>query len=167
MVEKPKMISYIAPEATNSWTVTRETETAPWILSDAKSGETLDTNYIHSISRMMNYYAFMDVFPPAKSFERVKTVKVETFDHFRYSINIGGKTSEEMYYITVNVGAELPKDSPDETTRKLQEKLKQEQFCAQWVYLVSSGIVEPLVHNRADLIVRAPDASAALKPGAQ
>ena len=47
--------------------------------------------------------------------------------------------------------AKLDKEFQDRT-KKLQEKLKQEQSLALWVYVVNSWILEPLLHNRAQML---------------
>ena len=45
-IEKPKTIAVTFPMATNSWKLTRETESADWKLADAKPGEQLDTGKV-------------------------------------------------------------------------------------------------------------------------
>ncbi|MBC8095182.1 MAG: hypothetical protein H7Y43_05170, partial [Akkermansiaceae bacterium] len=37
--------------------------------------------------------------------------------------------------------------------QKLEEKLKQEQACGNWTYLVASWVVDPVMRERAQLLV--------------
>lgn len=151
-VEHIKSIALTSPTAENSWKVSRETESSAWKLDAAKTGETLDTDLVNTLGRMLSYYTFTDVItgpaPAASGLDQPKIATIETFDHFTYTLKIGSKTAQESYYLTVVVAADSPID------RQLQEKLKQEQSLAPWVYLVSSGIVSPLVRDRADIMAK-------------
>ena len=60
-IEKPQSISLVSTNATNSWKLTRETETAPWVLADPGPGETLDSNKVSSIAGTLSYPSFVDV----------------------------------------------------------------------------------------------------------
>ena len=37
-VEKPKSISFVSTNAADSWSLTRESESGPWVLSNIKTG---------------------------------------------------------------------------------------------------------------------------------
>ena len=41
--------------------LTRESESAPWVLAGLKPGEVLDTNKVSSLSSTLNYPSFVDV----------------------------------------------------------------------------------------------------------
>jgi len=155
-VEHIKSIALASPAAENSWKVSREAESAPWKQDAAKPGETLDTDLINTLGRMLSYYTFMDVLtapaPAGSGLDQPKIATIETFDHFTYTLKIGSKTPQENYYVTVAVAADGPTDS------KLQDKLKQEQSLAPWVYLVSAGIVSPLVRDRPDIMSKKMEA---------
>ncbi len=62
-VEKPIMISFVSTNASNSWTLSRESESAAWVLAGLKPGEVLDTNKLSSLSSTLNYPNFVDVSP--------------------------------------------------------------------------------------------------------
>ena len=65
-VEKPKAISVAFPAETNSWKLTRETETARWKLADAKPGEQLDATKTSGVSNPFGSASFTDVTVGAK-----------------------------------------------------------------------------------------------------
>jgi hypothetical protein len=172
-VEKPSSISVISTDATNSWKITRESETAPWVLADVKAGEVLDSNKVSSLSSIFSYSSFVDVAtnPPAQAgLDKPFVVQISTFDHFAYDIKIGNKTPEDNYYLTVAVTADLPtartpgKDEKPEDKAKLdkefetknktlQDKLTAEKALGQWVYLVGSSQLEPIMRQRDQLMV--------------
>ena len=49
-IEKPRSIAVQFPEATNSWKLTRASETNDWQLADAKAGEKLDASKISGVT---------------------------------------------------------------------------------------------------------------------
>ena len=174
-VEKIKDISVTYPVATNSWKVSRETENATdWKLADAKPGEQLDSGKTSGFSYAMSSPAFSDVLPadanPAPAgLDKPTVVTFDTFDNFTYTVKVGSKTNEN-YPVTVTVAADLPKDrtpgkdeKPEEKTKldkefkdnqkKLQDKLAQEKPCEKWVYLVSTWTLDPVLKERAQLMV--------------
>ena len=95
--------------------------------------------------------------------------EVETFDHFTYSLKVG-KKSDDNYFFTVSVNANLPKGRTpgkderledrakldqefQDKQRRLEEKLKQEKQFEKWIYLVPNWTVEPLLKERLQLLV--------------
>jgi hypothetical protein len=174
-VEKIKDISVTYPVATNSWKVSRATENATeWKLSDAKPGELLDSGKSSGLSYALNSPTFSDVLPsnanPAPAgLDKPTMVTFDTFDNFTYTVKVGSKTNEN-YPVTVTVAADLPKDrtpgkdeKPEEKTKldkefkdnqkKLQDKLAQEKSCEKWVYLISTWTLDPVMKERAQLLV--------------
>ena len=172
-VEKAKTITFTSTNAANSWKLTRDTESAPWKLADVKAGEVLDTNKVSSVGSTLNYPSFVDVSTNSAAdagMDKPMTLVIETFDNFTYTIKLGKKTPENNYYTQVSVSANLPKErtaGKDEKAedkakldkefadkqKPLQEKLANEQKLDKWTYLVSSWTVDPLVRNRAELMV--------------
>lgn len=172
-VEKAKSITFNSTNATNSWKLTRDTESAPWRLADAKTGEVLDTNKVSSVGSTLNYPSFVDVSTNSAAdagLDKPETLVIETFDNFTYNIKVGKKTPENNFYTQVSVSANLPKErtpGKDEKAedkakldkefadkqKPLQEKLANEQKLDKWTYLVSSWTVDPLVRNRGELMV--------------
>jgi hypothetical protein len=177
-VEKPASISFVSTNASNSWTLTRPTESASWVLADAKPAEVLDTNKVLSLSSTLSYPSFVDVAPdqtPAKTgLDKPLTVTIETFDHFTYTLKIGNKTPENDYNLSVSVTADIPtertagKDEKPDDKKKLdkefadknkplREKLEKEQALAKWYYVVNSWLIDPLIRDRAQLMVEKKD----------
>ena len=172
-VEKLRSIAVVYPVATNSWKVTRETETATdWKLAEAKPGEQLDSTKTSSFSFALNAPSFNDVLPAGTKPEQIGldkpiVITLDTFDNFTYTVKLGQKTNDTLPLV-VSVTAEIPKErtpGKDEKAedkvrldkefkdkqKKSEEKLSQEKSFEKWVYQVSSWTVEALVKERAQL----------------
>jgi hypothetical protein len=183
-VDKVASVSFVSANATNSWTITRTSETSPWVLSDLKPGEILDSNKVSSVGSTLNFPSFVDVSTNAKpeetGMDKPQLVTIETFDHFTYKLKIGKKTPENNYNLNVAVSADIPAqraagkdEKPEEKTKldkefadknkPLADKLKQEQSLAKWTYLVNSWLVDPLIRDRSQLMVDKKDEKAADK----
>jgi len=177
-VEKPKSISFVSTNAADSWSLTRDSEASPWVLSNIKAGEVLDTNKVSSLSGTLSYPSFVDVAaetaPGKTGMDKPLVVTIATFDHFTYTFKIGAKTPENNYNLNVAVAADFPKErvagkdeKPEgkkaldkefqEKLKTLQEKLQQEKSLDNWTYLVSSWLVDPLIRTRAQLMVEKKD----------
>jgi hypothetical protein len=189
-VEKVQSVSLVSTNATNSWKLARESETAPWVLADTKAGEMLDSNKVSSLAGTLSYASFVDVAsntaPAATGLDKPLAVSLTTFDHFTYDLKIGNKTPENNLYMTVAVAADLPtnrvagKDEKPEDkqkldkefqdkTKALQEKFAKEKTFSQWVYLVTPSLVDPLIRDRSQLFVEkkeeTPGAATNTAPG--
>ncbi|MGN6555041.1 MAG: DUF4340 domain-containing protein [Verrucomicrobiota bacterium] len=172
-VEKPRAIEVAFPTATNSWKMTRESESGDWKLADAKAGEELDSAKTSSLSSLLSSPSFNDVLPGDKlasaGTNQPTLVKIETFDGFAYTVTVGSKTNDD-YLVTVAVAAQLPKErtagkdeKPEDKTRldkafkdnqqKLADKLKQEQALQNWTYMVASWVVDPVLKHRSEWLV--------------
>ncbi|MGO8701822.1 MAG: DUF4340 domain-containing protein [Limisphaerales bacterium] len=172
-VEKPETFALESTNAANSWKLTRSSESAPWVLADTKAGEVLDTNKVASLASTLNYPSFVDVsVAPASEtgLDKPLTVAVGTFDHFNYTLHIGKKTPENDYYLRIDATGVVPaertvgKDEKPEDKKKLdkefedknkplQAKLKREQSLGQWTYVVNGWLIDPLIRDRAQLMV--------------
>ena len=172
-IEKAKTLAVEFPAATNSWKLTRETETGEWKLADAGSGEQLDPAKIAALASPLSAPSFSDVTaggtPDSTGTNQPTVVKIETFDGFAYTVNVGAKTNEE-YFLTVAVTAQLTKErtpgkdeKPEDKAKldkefkdklqKLEDKLKQEQSLGKWTYRVAGWTLEPLLKGRLQLLV--------------
>jgi hypothetical protein len=172
-VEKIRSIAVAYPVATNSWKVTRETETASdWKLAEAKPGEQLDSSKTSGFSYALNAPSFADVLPadtkPEQTgLDKPTVITVDTFDNFNYVIKVGQKTNDNLPMV-VAVTAQVPKertpgkDEKAEDTARLdkefkekqkqsEDKLSQEHACEKWVYLVSNWTFDSLLKERAQL----------------
>ncbi|HVV72803.1 MAG TPA: DUF4340 domain-containing protein [Verrucomicrobiae bacterium] len=172
-VEKVRSIAVTGPAVTNSWKLERETETGEWKLADAKTGEQLDASKASSAANALGSPSFTDVEPSTAlqqfGLDKPTVVTLDTFDNFSYTVNVGQKTNDS-YAIALKVDAKLPSErtpgkdeKADDKTRldkefkdnqkKLEDKLAQEKGLEKWVYLVSSWTLEPLLKDRAQLLV--------------
>jgi hypothetical protein len=175
-VDKIHSIAVAFPVTTNSWQVSRDTESAEWKLAGAKPGEQLDSSKTSSLSGALGSPTFNDVDTGAKPEQlglgKPTVVTLDTFDHLTYTIKVGQKTNDN-YPLMVSVAAQFPKErtpSKDEKPedkakldkefkesqkkqKKLEDKLAQEQSYGKWVYLVSSWSVDPVLKERAQLLV--------------
>lgn len=172
-VEKPKSVSVTFAEATNSWTLARETESGEWTLAEATADEQLDNAKASNATSGLGWPSFNDVLPadtaPASVGLDAPTVaRVQSFDGFTYTLKIGAKTNDSQH-MTLSVTADLPKErapGPDEKaedkerldkefkdkTAKLAEKLAQERKLEGWIYRVSSWTFDSLLKPRAELL---------------
>jgi hypothetical protein len=173
-VEKIRSIAVAFPVATNSWKVSRETESADWKLADAKPEEQLDSTKTGSFATALSSPTFSDVSPAdAKpeqcGLDKPTVISLDTFDNFAYTLKVGAKTNDADY-LTVAVTAALPKErmpgkdeKPEDKTKldkefqnsqaKLTDKLKQEQGYGKWTYLVSGWTLDSLLKERSQLLV--------------
>jgi hypothetical protein len=175
-VEKLKAISLVSTNADDSWALfrTNDVSGAPWTLVDPREGESLDSGKVSSFNWALSSPSFNDAHK--KDSEEVKdafahptTLNLETFDGFKYVVQIGSQPDPDSYYLTVDVEAELPrarvipedekpedKEAKDkewtEAQEKLREKLKKEQALKGWVFKVSKWSVDSLLKNRGDLL---------------
>lgn len=172
-VEKVRAIAVAFPAATNSWKLARETESGEWKLAEAKPGEQLDSTKTSALSNPMMSPSFNDVNTTAKpeelGLDKATQVTLDTFEGFTYTLEVGQKTNDN-YPLTLTVAAQPPKErtpGKDEKAedkakldkefkdnqKKLEDKLAQEKNYENWVYLVSSWTVDPLLKERGQLLV--------------
>jgi len=178
-VEKIKVIAVTHFAATNSWKLSRETESGEWKLADAKPEEKLDSSKTSSFSYALSSPSFTDVLidsdPAQTGLDKPTTIVLETFEDFSYTVKIGTKTNDN-YALTVAVAANLPKertpgeDEKPEDKEKLdkefkdkqktsEEKLAKEKAFEKWTYLVSTWTVDSLLKNRSELLAEKKDES--------
>ncbi len=179
-VEKVKSVSVSYPDKpTNSWTITRETESGEWKMAEAKEGEKFDNAKASSLNYALSSPSFNDVASPDLKPEETGlaqpiVAKLETFEGFTYTVNVGAKTNEDNYFFKVSVQGNVPKERPPakdekpedkakldkefkEKTEKTQEKLKYEQKLDKWTYLVSKWTVDALLKERKDFLADKKD----------
>lgn len=178
-VEKPKTISATFAEATNSWTLTRETEGGEWKLVDAKAEEKLDSGKSSSVTSPFSSPTLNDVAlgltPEQSGLDKPTVIKISTFDGFDYTVNVGAKTNDNFLLtvaVTANLAPERPAvadEKPEDKAKadkefadKLkaqQEKLATESAFGKWTYQVASWTVEPLLKKRSELLEEKPAAT--------
>jgi Domain of unknown function (DUF4340) len=171
-VEKIRSVAVNFPIATNSWKLSRETETGEWKLADAKPTEQLDNSKASGVGNSLASPGFNDVSmakPEELGLDKPTTVTLDTFDNFTYTIKVGQKTNDNLPLV-VSVAAELPKErapgkdeKPEdkdkldkefkEKQKKLEEKLTQEKPFEKWTYLVSNWTLDQLLKERSQLLL--------------
>jgi hypothetical protein len=167
-VEKPKAISVKYSAETNSWSLSRETETGEWKLADAHPGEQLDAGKTSSLNYALNSPSFVDVVaakPEDLGMDKGAVVTIETFDGFTYVLKTGQKTNDN-YPLAISVSAKIdtertpgkdekPEDKEKldkefkEKQKKLEERLAQEKPLEKWTYLVSSWTLDSVIKDRS------------------
>ena len=172
-IEKPRSMAVQFPEATNSWKLSRVSETNEWQLADAKAGEKLDDAKTSGVTSPFSSPSFNDVLsgdtkPETAGLTNVTTVTVETFDGFIYTIKLGQKRGED-FPLSLTINANLPanrlaakdekpedKSSRDQEFaaqhKKLASKLASETRLANWIYFVPGYTVESLLKPRGELL---------------
>jgi len=171
-VEKMKSVAVTFPAATNSWKITRETESGELKLADAKPGEKLDPGKSSGVANPLSSPSFVDVAVGADDaktgLDKPTVIALETFDNLNYTVKVGKKDGEN-YYCTLAVDSALPKErtpgkeeKPEDKDKldkefkdqqkKLEEKLAHEKTFTKWTYLVSGWTVDSLMKERAQLL---------------
>ncbi len=186
-VDKARSIAVTTPAVTNSWKITRDTEAGEWKLADAHAGEQLDNAKVSPLTNPMNSASINDVETQAKpeqlGLDKPVVLALDTFEGFNYTIKVGQKTNDN-YPVTLTVAANLSKEreaakdeKPEDKARldkefkdkqtKLEEKLAQEKKLENWTFLVSSWSLEPLMKDRAQLLMEKQEEAkpAETKPG--
>ena len=173
-VEKPRTLAVTYPDApTNSWKMSRASETNDWTLADAQPDEKLDASKVSVLGSVLSWPSFEDVVgtdnPAALGLDKPVQIEIETFDGFRYTLRAAQKDSEEKYHLMVDVAADFPKErtpgadeKPEdkekldkefkEKTEKLTEKLRNEKALAGRVFLVSKWTLDSVLKKRADFL---------------
>lgn len=182
-VEKLKSIDVAYPEATNSFAVTRESETGDWSLANPAAGENLDKAKVSGFNYALSSPGFNDVLSPDAPNDKTGlaspvVVKLSTFDGFDYTLKVGRVDGQDNYHVTIAVAANLPAaraassdEKPEDKERldkefkdkaaKLQEKLQKEKALENWVFALSKWTLDSLLKNRHDLMAVEPPASEA------
>ncbi len=176
-VEKLKSVSVTAASPTNSWKLSRESETGEWKLADAKAGEVLDNGKSGSATSALSYPSFTDVTTNTAGMDKPIVARLETFDGFLFTAKVG-KAEGENHYFQIAVEGQFPKErtpgkdeKPEdkekldkefaENTKKLQDKLKSYKAHEKWTYLVSKWTVDAFLKERKDLLADTKEESAA------
>ncbi len=130
--EKIKSITVSLPgKPETAWKLSRDGEEAEYQLEGATAAEVLDTTATSPLKSLFSYARFDDVVPADKVAGRIvadgkRTVTLETFEGFTYTVNIsptqaaaappapvspgGEPAATENFLVTVDVNAELPKE---------------------------------------------------------
>ena len=172
-IEKVKSVSVTSPNPTNTWSLSRETESGEWKMADVKEGEKFEASKASSLNYALSSPSFNDILSPEtkaeqNGFDKPTVAKFETFDGFAYTVTLGS-TNEDNVHLKVDVAANLQKErtpgkdeKPEDKEKldkefkdkltKLEEKLKNEEKYEKWAYLVSKWTVDALLKPRTDFL---------------
>ena len=178
-VEKLQTVSLVSTNTTNSWKVTRETETGEWKLADKKEGEELDKGKSSSLNFALSSPSFNDVASPQLTPEATGWI---TRSSPRSRLSMVSFTPRKLetrpamtnYYLAMAVKGNWPtertagkdekpedKEKLDkefkEKATKLKEKFDKEKAIESWTYLVSKWTIDPLLKERKDLLAEKKD----------
>lgn len=172
-VQKIESIEVTRPEAaTNSFKLSRETESGTWTLAGLGEKEELDTTKTSSFNYALGSPNFEDVIvnpdDAALGLDTPTTIAIQTFEGFHYHITAGDKTNSSIP-MRVTVTADYPRErtpaeGEDETVKATKdkefadtlktrdEKLAKEKALGSWTYRVSSWTLDSILKNRSDLV---------------
>jgi hypothetical protein len=136
-VSNLRSIAVTFPVATNSWKLTRASETNDWQLANARPGETLDSSKVDDVTGSFDSPTFNDVSTGATAPNNAVTVTIETFDGTNYVAKIwpSGDDNDSM---TISI----------DTTKG---KSATENQYGHWTYQIPSYTVESLLKPRSSL----------------
>lgn len=181
-VSKPAEISVTSDDAEVNWTISRATENDPWKLSDLAEDEKMSTSAVNVLNNYMSFPSFTDVSTDTSLMENARTIKVTTFDGFAYSFQVGSKTDDGKYPMTISVDGNFPtertpeegesdedKKSRDEEfaaeLKSRQEKLQKEMALKNSIFLVNTWTVDNGLKKRSEFLESEEDDSAGSTDG--
>lgn len=172
-----KSVQVTAPNATDSWSVSRGDAQSEFALADAKEGEKLDAAKASGIMTVLANATFTDVLPKDKAtpdfMKDAVTATLTTFEDFTYQVKVLEKkaegAAEPKCYVSVSVSANIPKERKPEAGEKeedkaklneefalgkkeLEDKLTTEKAVEGWIYDVTSYSVNALLKKRSELL---------------
>lgn len=157
-------------EGAAQWKITRELEYSQWKF--ATGAGQLDPSAAVGAVNALGQLAFSDVSTEAKVVgDEVKTIVAETFDDLTYTIKVAKQKSGEDYLFNFVLTGEPPKtrapekdEKPDETARRAKEyvdtlkrleaRTQFEKILGQWVYVMPAKSLEPMLKDRAQMVVQ-------------
>lgn len=172
-VAKIKSIRVTYPDVpTNSFRLTRETESGEWTIDGLKDGEELDTSQTSGFNYALSNPSFSDVIvdgdEAALGLDAPTIIIIETFEGFVYEIQAGTKTADGIPMRVTAKGnfprkreaaededesVKLQKDTEFASNLKtLDERLEKEQALEPWTFLVSSWTLDSVLKRHGDLV---------------
>ncbi len=161
-------------EGAAQWKITRELEYSQWKFA-AGAGQ-LDPSAAVGSVNALGQLAFSDVSTDAKveagaASEKITTLVAETFDNLTYTITVAKQKAGDDYLFNFKLTGAPPKtrtpekdEKPDEIKRRAEEYEKAlkgmearaefEKILSQWVYVMPAKSLEPLLKERAQMVVQ-------------
>ncbi len=161
-------------EGAAQWKITRELEYSQWKFANG-AGQ-LDPSAAVGAVNALGQLAFSDVSTEAKveagmAIEKVTTIVADTFDNLTYTIKVAKQKTGDDYLFNFVLTGEPPKtrtaekdEKPDEIKRRADEYEKSlkglearaqfEKILGQWVYVMPAKLLEPMLKDRAQMVVQ-------------
>jgi Domain of unknown function (DUF4340) len=179
--EKVKAIAFNNDDGSLAWRMVRDQEAGEWRLADAKPNEKFDNTRGTSAVNAISMMSFSDVVASTASLDtgmgKPRTVVAETFDGLTFTFRIGNASGDDNQYIGVTVSGEPAKErvaaageKPEDKGRldkefkerlaKLESRLKFEQTLSGWTYVTPKWRLDPLLKDRAGLMMDKQNAEA-------
>lgn len=179
--EKVKSIEFKGDDGASIWKMQRDKEAGEWQLADAKPNEKFDNTRGTSTVNAISMMSFIDVIASTTSLDtgmsKPRAVIAETFDGLTYTFRIGNESSDDNQYIGVTVSGDPAKErsaaadeKPEDKERldkefkerlaKLETRLKFEKTLAGWTYITPKWRLDPLLKDRAGLMMDKQNAEA-------
>ncbi len=179
--DKIKSMAFNADDGTNVWKMQRDQEGGEWRLNDAKPNEKFDNTRGTSAVNAISMLSFTDVVASTASIDtgmgNARTFVAETFEGLTYTFRIGNASGDDNQYIGVSVTGEAIKirvaatdEKPEDKARldkefqerfsKLETRLKFEKTLAKWTYVTPKWRLDPLLKDRAGLMLEKQNAEA-------
>ena len=165
--------SLSAGEGKDQWKITRELEYSQWKFAGAGlQGGQLDPSAAVGAVNALGQLAFSDVSTIGKiEGEGIKTIVAETFDNLTYTITVAKQKEGSDYLFNFKLTGAPPKtrtpekdEKPDEIKRRAEEYEKSlkglearaefEKILGQWVYVMPAKSLEPMLKDRAAMVVQ-------------
>lgn len=112
MVQKVARLEYNAETKEDSWVLQRGEATGDYALLSPAEDELLDKAKSGPLKNAFSSPSFKDVVADASDevtgLSGGRSFKIETFEGFRYDVQLGKTTEEGDYYLTVSVEADFP-----------------------------------------------------------
>jgi len=179
-VTKVKRIAIKSSKPEQDWTLTRESDSADFVLEGATEAEVLDQAKVSSMKSAFTNPQFEDVLVGEelkKSPSDQASFVITTFEGFTYEISTGTKNDLNELALSVKVSGEFVKErkpgeeESEEEKKKLdeefttnlaslQKKLAGEQKLAGHVYKVRSYLVDSIIKERSELLVEKKEEAA-------
>ena len=160
-------------EGKDQWKITRELEYSQWKFAGAGlQGGQLDPSAAVGAVNALGQLAFSDVSTIGKiEGEGIKTIVAETFDNLTYTITVAKQKEGSDYLFNFKLTGAPPKtrtpekdEKPDEIKRRAEEYEKSlkglearaefEKILGQWVYVMPAKSLEPMLKDRAAMVVQ-------------
>jgi len=168
-----KFISVASLNPADSWEMSRDNNTSPWVLANAARGETLNTKVCNDPCEILAFPNFVDVLPKTsenlvtEGLNKPTVVTVMT-DNLSYVLKIGNRHPDGTYPMTVSVAGNIPParaasagESPQEKTRldeefethskEMKQQIAKVQPLTQWIYAADHW-VELVIQKRSNLV---------------